>query len=475
MRARNDTSGSPSRALALSAHFITVRLWRPATRFGGRSSAGGPRRRSSSHPSRTTSSPRRPRRPSLRSFGATRTSLVSRSSGSSQTIGGERPIPDVHDHVYDAFRRERSNGARLPTLKPSAVRAYAADVRERSLEMLERIDLEAPDVLVRRGFVFGLVLQNELQSQESMLEALQSRTGSEYRRRRLRSARSRTWRTRRDLRPGGHVHARRDLRAVGIRQRARAARHRAPCVPNRPGAGDERRVRGVRRRPWLPLAQALERSRLGLARARGRPRAALLGALELRLGARPLRPDASRSRRGSPCSTSRSTRPRRSRTGRASDSRPSSSGSAPPAGTTTRGSSATRGVRRGWASRRASTAGASRPLPPARTRAGQPRRLRADGRRRLGVDVIALRALSRLPAVPVPGVLRGELRRRRARAPRRLVGDRRARRAHVVPPLGEPGTPRSLRGLPLRARRVGLVLRRASASTPRSARRRGST
>ena len=82
--------------------------------------------------------------------------------------------------MYDAFRRERQNGAKLPALKPSAVRAYASDVRERSLEMLERIDLEAPDVLVRRGFVFGLVLQNELQAQESMLEALQCRTGTTY-------------------------------------------------------------------------------------------------------------------------------------------------------------------------------------------------------------------------------------------------------------------------------------------------------
>ena len=97
-----------------------------------------------------------------------------------RTIGGEPPIPDVHDHVYGAFRRERQNGAKLPNLKPSAVRAYAADVRERSLEMLERIDLDAPDVLVRRGFVFGLVLQNELQSQESMLEGLQCRTDHEY-------------------------------------------------------------------------------------------------------------------------------------------------------------------------------------------------------------------------------------------------------------------------------------------------------
>ena len=28
-----------------------------------------------------------------------------------RTVGGARPIPDAHDHVYDAFRRERSNGS----------------------------------------------------------------------------------------------------------------------------------------------------------------------------------------------------------------------------------------------------------------------------------------------------------------------------------------------------------------------------
>ena len=98
-----------------------------------------------------------------------------------RALADARPIPDVHDHVYDAFRRERSNGARLPTLNPTAARAYAADVRARSFDVLERVDLEAPDVLVRHGFVFGLVLQNELQSQESMLETLQCRTASEYR------------------------------------------------------------------------------------------------------------------------------------------------------------------------------------------------------------------------------------------------------------------------------------------------------
>jgi gamma-glutamyl hercynylcysteine S-oxide synthase len=96
------------------------------------------------------------------------------------TVAEARPLSDQHAHVYDAFRRERSNGATLPTLQPNAVRAYASDVRERSLDVLERVDLEAPDVLIRHGFVFGLVLQNELQSQESMLEALQRRANGEY-------------------------------------------------------------------------------------------------------------------------------------------------------------------------------------------------------------------------------------------------------------------------------------------------------
>ena len=60
LRARNDTS-SPTCALALSAECITVRLWRPATRSGGRSSAGARQRRRCSPPSPTTTSSRRSR------------------------------------------------------------------------------------------------------------------------------------------------------------------------------------------------------------------------------------------------------------------------------------------------------------------------------------------------------------------------------------------------------------------------------
>jgi iron(II)-dependent oxidoreductase len=97
-----------------------------------------------------------------------------------RTVGGAVPSSDAHAHVYEAFRRERTNGSGLPTLQPNAVRAYVNDVRERSFDVLEHVDLEAPDVLVRHGFVFGLVLQNELQSQESMLEAIQGRTNGGY-------------------------------------------------------------------------------------------------------------------------------------------------------------------------------------------------------------------------------------------------------------------------------------------------------
>ena len=97
-----------------------------------------------------------------------------------RTVGGAPPIADAHRDVYEALRRARSNGARLPTLRAGAVRAYADDVRERAIDLLEHIDLDTPNALVRRGFAFGLVVQNELVAQEAMLEALQLRSGRSY-------------------------------------------------------------------------------------------------------------------------------------------------------------------------------------------------------------------------------------------------------------------------------------------------------
>ena len=97
-----------------------------------------------------------------------------------RNLHGHPPVSDVHDEVYDAFRHERSERSELPILRPAAARAYAADIRERVLAALEGTDLEASNALLRGGFVFGLVIQHELRQQETMLQTLQLRTGTEY-------------------------------------------------------------------------------------------------------------------------------------------------------------------------------------------------------------------------------------------------------------------------------------------------------
>jgi iron(II)-dependent oxidoreductase len=93
---------------------------------------------------------------------------------------GEPALAERHGTVYDALRHQRDEQSRLPILRPAAVRAYTADVRTCVLDRLEHIDLDAESPLLRNGFVFGLVVQHELQKQEAMLETLQLRTGSEY-------------------------------------------------------------------------------------------------------------------------------------------------------------------------------------------------------------------------------------------------------------------------------------------------------
>jgi gamma-glutamyl hercynylcysteine S-oxide synthase len=90
-----------------------------------------------------------------------------------RNLHGQAPIAEAHDDVYEAFRRERVAGSEPRPLSPDAVRAYAADVRERVLAELDHVDLDAPNPLLRKAFVYGLVLQHELQRQETILQALQ--------------------------------------------------------------------------------------------------------------------------------------------------------------------------------------------------------------------------------------------------------------------------------------------------------------
>jgi iron(II)-dependent oxidoreductase len=75
------------------------------------------------------------------------------------------PSLEGFDDLYDAFRHERAERSSLPILKPAEARAYLETVRRQALRVLE---LDESD-----RNVYGLVLQHELQHQETMLQTLQ--------------------------------------------------------------------------------------------------------------------------------------------------------------------------------------------------------------------------------------------------------------------------------------------------------------
>jgi gamma-glutamyl hercynylcysteine S-oxide synthase len=88
-------------------------------------------------------------------------------------LGGRKPIHPEGDDTYDAFAHDRNERPSLALLDPTTARAYLAEVRARSLDVLERIDLDRPDPLLRGAFAFGLVVQHELQHVETMLQTIQ--------------------------------------------------------------------------------------------------------------------------------------------------------------------------------------------------------------------------------------------------------------------------------------------------------------
>jgi len=88
-------------------------------------------------------------------------------------LGGREPLRAGTDELYDAFEHERSVRATLPLLDPTDARAYSDEVRELALDILAGAELGSPDPLLREGFVYGLVIQHELQHQETMLQTIQ--------------------------------------------------------------------------------------------------------------------------------------------------------------------------------------------------------------------------------------------------------------------------------------------------------------
>lgn len=85
---------------------------------------------------------------------------------------GEPPLTDAaFDRLYDAFKHPRATRAELPLLPVEEARRYLSAVRERVLELLERLPLSG-DALREKAFVFGMVAQHEQQHLETVLATL---------------------------------------------------------------------------------------------------------------------------------------------------------------------------------------------------------------------------------------------------------------------------------------------------------------
>jgi iron(II)-dependent oxidoreductase len=98
-----------------------------------------------------------------------------------QTIGEREPMRGDLGRFYDAIENPRKTRGELPILRDAELRAYMADVRERTLDVLDSVDISADteDPLLREGFVYEMLLAHELQHNETMLQLLQLVDGYE--------------------------------------------------------------------------------------------------------------------------------------------------------------------------------------------------------------------------------------------------------------------------------------------------------
>lgn len=91
-----------------------------------------------------------------------------------QTIGDREPLDGELGRFYDAIENPRRTRSELPILRGDALRRYMADVRERTLEVLEEANLDdGEDPLLKDGFAYEMLIAHEYQHHETMLQLLQ--------------------------------------------------------------------------------------------------------------------------------------------------------------------------------------------------------------------------------------------------------------------------------------------------------------
>lgn len=80
-------------------------------------------------------------------------------------------LPPAVEGLYDAFVHSRASRIELPLLSPDRARSYCQTVRSAALDALDALPADADD------FAFGLVVSHENQHNETMLQALNLRSG----------------------------------------------------------------------------------------------------------------------------------------------------------------------------------------------------------------------------------------------------------------------------------------------------------
>jgi len=98
-----------------------------------------------------------------------------------QTIADREPMHGDLGRFYDAIENPRKTRGELPILRDAELRTYMADVRKRTLEVLDAVEIgpDAEDPLRREGFVYEMLLAHEHQHNETMLQLLQMVDGYE--------------------------------------------------------------------------------------------------------------------------------------------------------------------------------------------------------------------------------------------------------------------------------------------------------
>jgi iron(II)-dependent oxidoreductase len=93
-------------------------------------------------------------------------------------VGGREPVRRDIDELYDAFKHPRGDRPALPLLGPAEARAYVGQVRDKALDVLDRVRLDEGRPLLADGFAFGMIVQHEQQHDETMLATHQLRAGA---------------------------------------------------------------------------------------------------------------------------------------------------------------------------------------------------------------------------------------------------------------------------------------------------------